>query len=444
MSVLKKLRLKNLRNQNSLSKSLRYFLFTSGIAGLFTGISRLSVGFSEWYAINIYPLFVKTVGRFFCFFSFSFAEIIILLLIAGVLVWLGITITKLIKIRRESRCNRLRLFGRMSLIPLCVASTLFLNFVLFCGINYNRRTFYDKQEIESYFTRTTLDEWKVYLALLQSFYETYPQISSYIHRDENGVFVLSDLQENQLTTSTTAAMARLAQDFPRLDVHFPRPKPIRFLAEFMSDAFLVGFYFPLTMEANFNNIAPDSDRIISALHELVHVAGFMREDEANFISFIAGRNSGEPKLIYSAYLYAFSQLRNYGLQPLTPEMYAQLPEYFQQLFDAFSDGDNWIYYEDSENMIFYAELLHPKQIQVDLAARSDFWWGRMNTVTHVYDDGEIIDIVITENTIAQAIAEVSVATNDAFLQAQGLEDGVLSYGRMVDLLFATELMNISD
>jgi hypothetical protein len=285
----------------------------------------------------------------------------------------------------------------MSLYPACIAATLLLNFVLACGINYNRHTFLHGEDWQHLsFERTLEEERMVFDLMLADFNAVFDNLENQITTDADGVFMLT----RDLSLTAPAAMRNLATQFPRLDVHFPQPKPVRLLADFMSDAFIIGFYFPLTMEANYNSIAVDSDRAISALHELAHVAGFMREDEANFIAFLAGRESGDPELVYAAYLFVFSALlRNESFADTAAEMRGALPE----------------------------------QIQRDLQAQFEFWWGRRFSIT---EDGEVV-----ENPVAGAIGDASVAANDAFLRSQG-QEGVASYGRMVDLIFATELARI--
>ena len=379
-----------------MKKLLIYLSVTAGLCLVFGITSRLSVGFSEWYAMNIYPVLVTTVGRFFGFFSFSVAEIVLILMFPGVVAGTVLFIIKMVK----GKGRRRKIFLKTGICTLCIVSTFLLNFILACGINYNRRTFLYDQDISFY--RTELDEWLVFQTLLDEFHETFPNIESAIATNADGEFRLV----SDLSSSTPIAMRNLAEQFPRLQVYYPRPKPTKFIPPLMA----LGFYFPLTMEANYNNTAPDGQRAMVALHELAHVAGFMREDEANFIAFLAGRESGNPELMYAAYLFVFDNLDKLWQTQLSEERYNE-----------------------------FRELL-PRQIQIDLQAQNRFWFERFFDIEYIYDDyGNVIGTTETVNPVAEAVFRASETVNDAYLRTQGQEDGILSYGRMIDLVMAVYL-----
>jgi hypothetical protein len=347
----------------------------------------------------VYRVFVSVSGRLFGWIPFSVAEILVILLITGGVGWIVFMIVQTIRKKGERR----KTFARLGLPMLCVASTIWLNFVLACGINYNRHTFIHESDVS--FARTDADELRVFMALLDEFNGVFYDLESQIKTDENGVFKLT----RDLSVTAPAAMRNLAETEPRLDVYFPRPKPIRFLSGFMSDAFIIGVFFPLTIEANYNSLAPDSERAMAAIHELVHVAGFMREDEANFLSLTAGRNSDDLELVYASYVYAFESILRHWRREFA--------------------RDHRIH------SIANKEALLPQQVRRDIRAQRDFWWSRRFELKYD-DEGEVVGVI--ENPVAEAISSASSGINDAFLRAQG-QDGIVTYGRMVDLFFATEL-----
>jgi len=55
-----------------------------------------------------------------------------------------------------------------------------------------------------------------------------------------------------------------------------------------------GVYFPFTGEANVNISMPHTSIPFTACHEMAHQIGFAREDEANFIAYIACKNHPSP------------------------------------------------------------------------------------------------------------------------------------------------------
>jgi succinate dehydrogenase/fumarate reductase cytochrome b subunit len=394
-----------------------YLAVTLGLSAILGITSRLSVGFSEWYAMTIYPILVGTIGRFFGLFPFSATEFLIYLLIQHAIAGIVLLIMEL----RQTKEKKRTVFAKAGVLVSCVASTVLLIYITNTGINYNRQTFLYDQGIELKSQRSSIDEWKVFLTLLDEFYTIFPDLENQITTDENGVFVLSN---GDLSKTAPAAMRNLGKQFPRLDLYYPRPKPVLF-SGLMSDMFIGGFYSPFTIEAQYNNLAPDSDKAIFALHELTHVAGFMREDEANFIAFLAGRESGNIDLMYAAYLDVFDYI---GVM-MDREKYEQLPDSFKALFDRFMEKSEtewreatWI---DGE-FVFGADLL-PEQMRVDKEAQREFWWLSRHR----------------DNPVVQAMSDVSSAVNDTYLRLQGQEDGIASYGMMIDLVMAVYLAEIT-
>jgi hypothetical protein len=71
---------------------------------------------------------------------------------------------------------------------------------------------------------------------------------------------------------------------------------------------LSGFYFPWTAEANYNRLVPPPTLAHVIAHEKSHQRGIAREDEANFLGYLACAMSDDPYTRYSGYLFAQQQL----------------------------------------------------------------------------------------------------------------------------------------
>jgi hypothetical protein len=73
-----------------------------------------------------------------------------------------------------------------------------------------------------------------------------------------------------------------------------------------------GYYNPFTGEAQVNVMDPDFTLPYTACHEMGHQLGYAKENEANFIGFLACRESSDPAVRYSTYLdlygYAIREL----------------------------------------------------------------------------------------------------------------------------------------
>ncbi|MDZ4860100.1 MAG: DUF3810 domain-containing protein [Candidatus Hydrogenedentes bacterium] len=76
----------------------------------------------------------------------------------------------------------------------------------------------------------------------------------------------------------------------------------------MSNLGIAGFYSPWTGEANYNAESPPFQRPLTIAHEKAHQRCVTSEDEANFLGFLACILSDDPYVRYSGYLFAQRQL----------------------------------------------------------------------------------------------------------------------------------------
>ena len=208
------------------------------------------------------------------------------------------------------------------------------------------------------------------------------QANEYASRiPQNGEGRLS-LETVDIKGQARAAMSGLGKQYPSLSGYYPTPKGVAF-SWGMSHLRLTGMFSPFTIEANYNRDIPDYEIPYTICHELAHLKGWIREDEAGFIAYLACRESQEPALQYSGTLNALSYAMNalYG---------AGRRESYVRIYDSL-----------------------PEQAKRDYRA-SNRYWKQFET----------------------KVAEVSTSLNDHYLKANAQSDGVQSYGRMVDLLLA--------
>ncbi|MDI9471073.1 MAG: DUF3810 domain-containing protein [Bacillota bacterium] len=176
-----------------------------------------------------------------------------------------------------------------------------------------------------------------------------------------------------------AGWERLGEVYPVLRTAPVRPKIVLF-SNYWSYTGITGMFMPLTAEANVNVDARVDERLAVALHEIAHVAGYAREDEANALAFLAGIHHPDQDYRYSAWLLAFVH------------MSTRL---------AGADHDLWL------------ELWEPvpASIRADISRRNAYW-----------------------KAFEGPVQETSTRVNDQVLKANRQHDGVQSYGRMVDLV----------
>ena len=82
------------------------------------------------------------------------------------------------------------------------------------------------------------------------------------------------------------AMKALGQTYDQLDGYYPKPKAL-LTSDFFSQQYMCGYYFPFSMEANYNDVMYIMNKPSTMCHELAHLRGYIYEDEANFISYLA-------------------------------------------------------------------------------------------------------------------------------------------------------------
>ncbi len=199
-----------------------------------------------------------------------------------------------------------------------------------------------------------------------------------VNTDEEGVYSYSkNISMKQTSILYDDAAKETGYDF--LSGSFGQAKAVTY-SEGLSQANITGVYFPFTAEANLNINVPDLFFATAAVHEAAHQRGFAREDEANFLAYYVTSFSDEPGTEYSGTMLALVNSMN--------KLYAENEELYEAVREMYSDGMN-----------------------TDLASYRDYWQDYQGKAS-----------------------EVSEKVNDSYLKTNMQQDGVKSYGRMVDLL----------
>lgn len=330
-------------------------------------LARTADGMAQWYATHIYPVIVGTVGRVFGIFSFSVAEVLMYVIVFLVLVLLLRLAVRLVR-RTGGREQATHYFSGVWL----TAAVLFLLYTLNCGINYQRLSFSECVGMETGDYST--EELRTVCEILTRDINTY---ADQVERDENGVMTLDGTERQQ----AVAAMYSLGETYGEMKGYYPQPKAL-IGSWFLSVQSLSGIYVPFTVEANYNNDMTAYNIPFTICHELSHLRGFMQEQEANFIAYLACMETDSEEFRYSGSMLGWIKCMNV------------------------------LYKEDYQAWKEVREMLSD-DVAADLQANSEFWAS--------YDG---------------AVAEVSEKVNDNYLKANGQADGVKSYDRMVDLLVA--------
>ena len=332
-------------------------------------LARRVPGFAQWYSVTVYRLLVGTIGRITSLFPFSVVEMLLYALILSVIAGLFFAIRQVIKKRWKLRIALLRIVQT----ALLTASVLFFSYTVGCGINYHRTAFSTEAGIVT--EKSSREE---LIALCEALVEQINEVAPFVTTDGDGCLILTQ----DTHAIARQAMAALGQEYEQLAGFYPDPKGV-LVSRIFSVQKLEGVYSPFTLEANYNREMPEVSIPVAICHELSHLRGYMREDEANFIAYLACLRSGEPEFIYSGTILAFIHSAN----------------------ALYRDGAT------DDYIRIYSMLC--ETAQKDMAMDSAFW---------KQFDGKV--------------AEVSNKVNDTYLKVNKQEEGVKSYGRVVDLLLA--------
>lgn len=363
-------------NGRSRKRNIILFLLIAALLILVNILAWASSSFCDFYIAHIFPVWVNTYGRFMGMFPFSVGEF---MLVAGCILVAGILSAALCCIWKKTRgicCGYLRFCAWVTLV-VCVVMTLN------CFILYHASTFSEKYmgalPASDEFTFEEL------IAVRNLVVEKCNELSLQMERDAAG----SILYDKDVEEEAIYAMRNMGQTFPQLDGYYPRPKKL-LTSDFFCQQYMQGYYFPFSMEANYNTVMCFMNKPATLCHELSHLRGYIYEDEANFIAFLACISSGDVVYEYSGYLSVLYYLDNdffYGVGG-DAERYLQQPR--------------------------ITELVHEDNTFV-----SDEEWERINGKALV--DTEVVK-------------EVSDNLVDTTLKLNGVADGKFSYSRVVRLL----------
>lgn len=351
-----------------------WMLLLFPLALLLLAVAKRSVYFTEEiFAKGIFHIYSQVFSFVTGLVPFSLAEMGILLgivLIPALLIWRVV-----VYVKRNG--ERIYLITADLLSLLCLGALVYFMLVMGCSVNYYRKPVADYLELTV--RDSSVEElYNLHAELAERTSAVREQLTL---EDADGVYRLS-VSKAELAKWCDDTYDTLAKDHEVFHGVYPRPKRILFSAA-MSRTELTGVYVPFTMEANVNVDVPEYSIASTMCHELAHLRGFIREDEANYIAYLACMASDNPELQYSGLMEALILSGN--------ALYGKNPDLYYEIRAGYDEGVNR-----------------------DLAANSAYWAQFHNT----------------------KISNTTEKLNDTYLKANNQSDGVQSYGRMVDLLLA--------
>lgn len=335
-----------------------------------------STAFCDAYIAYVFPIWVNTYGRLTDLASFSVGEIMlglaVVLAVLAMILWLPAMVCK--QIRRVI----VRFYKFLAWVILAVSLIMTLN----CFILYHATTF-----SVTYFGEDSEKEYSTeeFIAVRNMVVEECNRLALLMERDAEGNIIY----DKDIGGQAIVCMQQLGETYDRLKGYYPHPKPL-YASDFFCQQYMCGYYFPFSMEANYNDVMYIMNVPSTMCHELAHLKGYIFEDEANFISFLACIHSEDLVFQYSGYLSVLNYLDN--------DFYKVISH-------------------DKET--YLAQPVISEQVKADNIFVSDKEWDRINSKAVI--DTETVD-------------KVSDIVVDTTLKVNGVQDGSISYSRVVELL----------
>jgi hypothetical protein len=321
------------------------------------------------YSRGIYPVISRLVSGYFHIFPFSAAEILVYTLIVFIIFLIVQAIIYL--------CRRqIKPLVSLLLTAACFFTTGFFLFTAMWGLNYYRQPL-----AQNLGYKTGNPSAAELSAMMKNETDAVNSLCSHVSFYKNlcsyytGGFGKIKAQMN----AGYQALAAQGELQNRLfGGNRPYPKAI-LASKLMSYTGIEGIFFPFTYEPNVNTNSPSFVLPFDAAHESAHFKGFAREEEANFIAYLADSANPDPYFRYSAHIEAYIYISN-----------------------ALYETDNATWQKIS--------------VKLDKRAVGDLQYYNQFIVAH------------------QSTAQnISTKVNDSYLKSQG-QRGVISYDMFVNLL----------
>lgn len=350
-----------------------WLILLAPLALLLTSLAEAFPAYTEqFFSRGLYPVVSGIIGGITGLLPFSLVELCIYILVPGVVVFLAVKIRGIIKEQWHRKEKTVRLLATVT----AIGAVWYFASTILCGLNYHRETF---TEYSGLTVRNSSAQ--ELFSLCGELVATVNELREALPENADGVSVSGFDSHYEQAKFAGEAYANLGARYPLLGGYTPRPKPV-LASRAMSHMNIVGIFIPFTYECSVNTDVTDYNIPSSMMHELTHFKGFMREDEANFIAWLACMGSGSDEFAYSGAMLALIHSTN--------ALYSSSAELYQEVMAPLSDA-----------------------VRRDLTANRAYW-----------------------KAFEGPVSTVSTAVNNTYLRVNKQADGVKSYGRMVDLLLA--------
>lgn len=253
-------------------------------------------GFADIYRKYVFVHISSTFSWLTNIYKYSVGEVMITMGVFIVLIGLIIFIAGFMKYKWLKSLRRIY-FKIVLYILIFIYATETLNCFILYHTTTIENTLYKDIDLSS-----DISDGERLIYVYNTVVDNINKLSSKMKRDSDG-----DLIKNYSYNECKAALRNISDRFTCLSGYYPSPKEI-YYSDIMTQQYLAGIYFPFSMEANYNKLMYISNMPSTICHELSHLKGYIRENEANYLSFVACIESDNEFLQYSGYLSVFYYL----------------------------------------------------------------------------------------------------------------------------------------
>lgn len=344
----------------------------------------LSEGFCDFYVHHIFPIWIATYGRVMGWFPFSVGELM-LYAAAMIVAVLALSIPFYLMLRKKIPRKVKKCYAAFVKVVVWIFFVVCLIMTLNCFLLYHvsplkeSHPMFTEKEAREY----GLEEVEILrneIVLLSNY------LAEQLERDAEGNLIY---EKDMMIVRAKQAMASLGEEIPRLQGFYPDPKPL-WKSDFFSQQYIMGYYFPFSLEANYNNMMCTGNYPATLCHELSHLKGVMREDEAGFIGYLACMEADDLFFNYSACLSVLTYVDN---------------DFYRAI------GENDAYYK---SMPAISPL-----VKKDKQFLTEETWKKVEE-----------DAMLSTETVKKA----SDTFTETTLTLNGVSEGKISYSKVVDLL----------
>jgi hypothetical protein len=254
--------------------------------------SSSSTRIESGYSIHFYIRISHILRTVFGWIPFSFGDIFYGLLV----IWVIWRISRFLRHAFQNKQGIAKTaFFKDALLDLFIfCSCMYIIFNIFWGMNYNRKgiAWQLKLNMEKYEPK---DLEKINEKLVEKINASKKKLT-----EDHTVYPAS----KELFSMVSEVYKNVADQYPFLSYQHPSIKSSMWgwLGNYTG---FTGYYNPFTAEAQLNTTVPKFLQPFIACHEVAHQLGYAKENEANFVGYLAAANSDNSLFQYSVYLELF-------------------------------------------------------------------------------------------------------------------------------------------